>query len=1096
MELGKYKQALAYLKSPRLPLANGTEIEAPPKKPYTFENFKKVADLYVQTYFGTQSVDLPGFPSKKEIVVDRLNQEYEKAMEAGVDSKDALGYIQDRKKFYLGLIDKGEDFPPSYGSEEIVERTDFADGLSALEFGKLQSATTAENLRRQLGPAQTGKVVPEIIKKALKEAGIKYTPGTGSGSKATFDNVTKETTKKFNELVRKLKKEQGIQMNLADAEVLKKRVRDFVLDKLKKGEYVSRPIIKKELNLTEANADAIINRALGEKQQAKSRSRSQYKGGLLEKLGKEERKQIMSKLGKERVRAKLESSDEIIKALNEEFKFDPDVKRGEELTKRIYGDAYDKADAAGKADLVNQVDNDIKKYLRALEGGYKPAGMVLPNQETINDIIDRIDTGEFKFSSGLKRNLVFDSIDNLLGYPSGTFRTQRRNLTQPGLELDEIFGLSNVSRRAPGYAEAFQLISTEANQAKKNAIDLPLSKLLRAIDEDKKTVVYKTEKMSLDNAIKKFNEDSLAFADEYQVRSPKINKGVKFKKSDYENFSSESVKNIEDTYKNKKYFLSEVKNKPVETFTQKLSPKAAGFRLSANPFADPELLSKYLSQIPKDAVNVGLKGLAALDVPVIQALFASMTDFAEDSPLITTLPLAFTDEASRLMGLYNESGGNFKKFSRFVARAGVPIEGAKKLFPILSKVGKIGSTYALPALQLGQETYQYKQELDRVREEAENFNLPIDKAMKAYDKFLDINTPPILDYDEEATLSDRGRQNLDAIKRDFQEIGSLFGISESPYKDDTPDQPSAFSPPLAERRKPNFKKDSGITSYRPSSDDRNFLAEGGIVQRLGFKDGTPKKGITRRSFLKLATLVPATMAGIASIRLGPAKTKKIFTTIENIKDSTTKIPDWFATFANKFRNTGIAENLFKTKKVKLTEDEYNKAVQAGEKRIFDDSARTTDYKINKPDHMDYYRLEDTDEVIATTYTNKKIPGVKIEDYGDEMVVNWDNQYNQPVEMRYQKGQDFVATDSRAYTTDPDGGFDVEDEIVRTVDDMYEGTSRTMEEFATGKKVKQMSSGELSAADAEIRANQLAEEFGYAKDIQGDPINLTTRDADD
>ena len=268
MELGKYKQALAYLKSPRLPLANGTEIEAPPKKPYTFENFKKVADLYVQTYFGTQSVDLPGFPSKKEIVVDRLNQEYEKAMEAGVDSKDALGYIQDRKKFYLGLIDKGEDFPPSYGSEEIVERTDFADGLSALEFGKLQSATTAENLRRQLGPAQTGKVVPEIIKKALKEAGIKYTPGTGSGSKATFDNVTKETTKKFNELVRKLKKEQGIQMNLADAEVLKKRVRDFVLDKLKKGEYVSRPIIKKELNLTEANADAIINRALGEKQQA------------------------------------------------------------------------------------------------------------------------------------------------------------------------------------------------------------------------------------------------------------------------------------------------------------------------------------------------------------------------------------------------------------------------------------------------------------------------------------------------------------------------------------------------------------------------------------------------------------------------------------------------------------------------------------------------------------------------------------------------------------------------------------------------------------------------------------------------------------
>ena len=56
--------------------------------------------------------------------------------------------------------------------------------------------------------------------------------------------------------------------------------------------------------------------------------------------------------------------------------------------------------------------------------------MKLPDQETINDIVDRIDTGEFKFSSGVKRDLVFDSIDNLLGVPSGTFKTQRRNLTK------------------------------------------------------------------------------------------------------------------------------------------------------------------------------------------------------------------------------------------------------------------------------------------------------------------------------------------------------------------------------------------------------------------------------------------------------------------------------------------------------------------------------------------------------------------------------------------------------------------------------------------------------------------------------------------
>ena len=104
-------------------------------------------------------------------------------------------------------------------------RIGFADGLSFMEFGEEQTGTTAQNLRRQLSPGQKNKIVPKIIRQALKESGIKFNPGKGSGSKATFDNVTKETIKKFNETVRKLKTEQGIQMNLADANVLKKKVK-------------------------------------------------------------------------------------------------------------------------------------------------------------------------------------------------------------------------------------------------------------------------------------------------------------------------------------------------------------------------------------------------------------------------------------------------------------------------------------------------------------------------------------------------------------------------------------------------------------------------------------------------------------------------------------------------------------------------------------------------------------------------------------------------------------------------------------------------------------------------------------------------------
>ena len=55
---------------------------------------------------------------------------------------------------------------------------------------------------------------------------------------------------------------------------------------------------------------------------------------------------------------------------------------------------------------IDQVDNDIKKYLRALEGGYKPAGMVLPNQETINDIRSMLIQPEYHSSREMIRSTL------------------------------------------------------------------------------------------------------------------------------------------------------------------------------------------------------------------------------------------------------------------------------------------------------------------------------------------------------------------------------------------------------------------------------------------------------------------------------------------------------------------------------------------------------------------------------------------------------------------------------------------------------------------------------------------------------------------
>ena len=212
------------------------------------------------------------------------------------------------------------------------------------------------------------------------------------------------------------------------------------------------------------------------------------------------------------------------------------------------------------------------------------------------------------------------------------------------------------------------------------------------------------------------------------------------------------------------------------------------------------------------------------------------------------------------------------------------------------------------------------------------------------------------------------------------------------------------------------------------------------------------------------------------------------------------MPDWFPTFLDKFRREGTAENMFKKKKVEISKAEYDKAFAEGRGEYhFTDVARTPEYKANNPDHMDYYKRVDTDERIYTTYTNDKVPGVRVDDMDGNVDVMFENEYSQPVSLNYTapgkrgpetgradlfieggakletrpKG-DFAANDVEVYATDPDGGFDTEDVITDTVDDMLEGKTREIEEYATGKKVKGISRGEGRVVEAEIRAEQASD----------------------
>ena len=336
--------------------------------------------------------------------------------------------------------------------------------------------------------------------------------------------------------------------------------------------------------------------------------------------------------------------------------------------------------------------------------------------------------------------------------------------------------------------------------------------------------------------------------------------------------------------------------------------------------------------------------------------------------------------------------------------------------------------------------------------------------------------------------------------------GGRIGLKEGNGKDDSM---TGIAMAIEERMRKlrelmeqieKVKKGVGID---PDPEDE----QGGGGGRTGFKDG-----MTRRKFMKILgglASIPIVGKILKPIKFGKTISKNpppIKTPITKLEDTSTQMPEWFPSFVNKFRNEGKAENVFKQKKVEVSKAEYDKAIAEGKgENYFSDVARTPEYKAKRPDHMDYYKLVDTDERIYTTYTNDKVPGVKIDDMDGNIDVMFENEYSQPVSINYtapgKKGPetgradvfveggaemetktkgDFVANDVEVYATDPDGGSEAVDVIVGSLDDMLEGTTRQMEEYATGKKTK-MSSGEFRVGQAEARAEQAAEEAAEAAD---------------
>ena len=221
--------------------------------------------------------------------------------------------------------------------------------------------------------------------------------------------------------------------------------------------------------------------------------------------------------------------------------------------------------------------------------------------------------------------------------------------------------------------------------------------------------------------------------------------------------------------------------------------------------------------------------------------------------------------------------------------------------------------------------------------------------------------------------------------------------------------------------------------------------EGGIMAanggRIGFADGPMYP--YRRLFLKL-------MGGIMSLPFIPKfiKQSEVVKPIVKVAGSSTRMPDWFPDMINKVMFGGTGNRV------------------------------------------------DAD---LTVYDPKELPGISIGRYDDGRVfVEGENEYGKKYMIEYEppgyelidektgkavkKPGEFIAQEEVPVNVDPDGNADFDVEVLEDLDQILGPDTRVMEEFATGKKIKDMKSGEFAVGKAEADVDRAIEEAAELDEI--------------
>ena len=219
-----------------------------------------------------------------------------------------------------------------------------------------------------------------------------------------------------------------------------------------------------------------------------------------------------------------------------------------------------------------------------------------------------------------------------------------------------------------------------------------------------------------------------------------------------------------------------------------------------------------------------------------------------------------------------------------------------------------------------------------------------------------------------------------------------------------------------------------LKNLKVGKDKRALNADGGLATmfRPRLKDGGPPNP-SRRTFMKL-------MAGLASIPIvgklfkPAAKVAKVVP----LKNTTTTMPTWFPDFVDKMVTKNVGNKI---------------------------DADVTLYKDKQLPDVELYKYDDGrievqgkngyDAEYDISYTP---PGVEVLDYQTGKAVKTPG--------------DFEASDTVYRMTDPDGGFDVDGEVVDNVDEILGGSSTQLEGYAKGTGKSKYTIGQRRIDEAE------------------------------